>query len=34
LSGLTTRFTDDNIECYLKALISISKKVCLAFGSK
>ena len=34
LSGLTTRFTDDNIESYLKALISISKKVCLAFGSK
>ena len=34
LSGLTTRFTDENIESYLKALISISKKVCLAFGSK
>ena len=34
LSGLISRFTDENIESFLEALISISKKVCLAFGSK
>ena len=34
LSGLTTRFTDDNIESFLEALMSISNKVCLAFGRK
>jgi len=34
LSGLTSRFTDENIESFLEALISTSKKVCLAFGSK
>ena len=34
LSGLTSRFTDQNIESFLEALISTSKKVCLAFGSK
>lgn len=34
LSGLISRFTDENIESFLEALISTSKKVCLAFGSK
>ena len=34
LSGLTSRFTDENIESFLEALISTSKKVSLAFGSK
>jgi len=34
LSGLTRRFTDENIESFLEALMSTSKKVCLAFGSK
>ena len=34
LSGLTSRFTDDNIESFLEALMSTSKQVCLAFGSK
>ena len=34
LSGLTNRFTDDNIESFLEALMSISNKVCLAFGRK
>ncbi len=34
LSGLTSRFTDENIESFLEALISTSKKACLAFGSK
>jgi DNA-binding IclR family transcriptional regulator len=34
LSGLVNRFTEDNIKNYLKVLLTISKKVCLAFGSK
>jgi len=34
LSGLISRFTDENIESFLEALISTSKKVSLAFGSK
>ena len=34
LSGLTSRFTDENIESFLEALMSTSKQVCLAFGSK
>jgi len=34
LSGLISRFTDENIESFLEALISTSKKACLAFGSK
>ena len=34
LSGLTSRFTDENIESFLEALISTSKKVSLAFGSE
>ena len=34
LSGLTSRFTDENIGNFLEALISTSKKACLAFGGK
>jgi len=34
LSGLTMRFTDENVESFLGALMFTSQKVCLAFGSK
>ena len=33
LSGLVNRFTEDNIKNYLKVLLTISKKVCKAFGN-
>ena len=33
LSGLVNRFTEDNIKNYLKVLLTISKRVCKAFGN-
>ena len=34
LSGLISRFNDENIESFLEELISTSQKVCSSFGNK
>lgn len=34
LSGLISRFTDENIESYLETLLAASREVCVALGSE
>ena len=34
LSGLINRFTDENVEIYLKDLMAVSKEICAALGSE